>query len=84
MHSLIGTTDQKYLNSIHILQKKIVRLITYNDTLPEVPGPLAKSQPRFKNLKYQPFFISLKLKPQKFVFDCLNGSNPSQFHGYFS
>ena len=38
---LIGTADLKYLNAIHILQKKIVRLITYNDTLPEVPGPLA-------------------------------------------
>ena len=81
---LIGTTDQKYLNSIHILQKKIVRLITYNDTLPEVPGPLAKSQPLFKELEILTIFHLFKVETSQFVFDCLNGSNPSQFHDYFS
>ena len=28
---LVGTADQKQLNYIHILHKKIVRLMTYNN-----------------------------------------------------
>ena len=80
---LIGTADLKYLNAIHILQKKIVRLITYNDTLPEVPGPLAQSQPLFKELEILTIFQLFKVETAKFVFDCLNGSKPSQFHDYF-
>ena len=78
-----GTADIKYLNAIHILQKKIVRLITYNDILPEVPGPLAQSQPLFKELEILTIFQLFKVETAKFVFDCLNGSNPSQFHDYF-
>ena len=60
---LVGTADQKQLNFIHILHKKIVRLMTYNDALPDVPGPLAHSQPLFKELEILAIFELLKLKP---------------------
>ena len=80
---LVGTADQKQLNSIHILHKKIVRCMTYNDDLPDVPGPPAHSQPLFKELEILAIF-DIKVEPSKFVFDCLTGCNPPQFHNYFN
>ena len=81
---LIGTADCKYLNSIHILQKRIVRLITYNDDMPDVAGPLSHSLPLFKELEMLTIFDLFKVETSKFVFDCLIGSNPPQFHNYFA
>ena len=68
---LIGTADCKYLNSIHILQKRIVRLITYNDDMPDVAGPLSHSLPLFKELEMLTIFDLFKVETSKFVFDCL-------------
>ena len=51
IYPLVGTAYQKQLISIHILHKKIVRPMTYNDAFPDVPGPLVHSQPLFNELQ---------------------------------
>ena len=81
---LIGTADCKYLNSIHILQKRIPSKTTYNDDMPDVAGPLSHSLPLFKELDMLTIFDLFKVETSKFVFDCLIGSNPPQFHNYFA
>ena len=53
---LVDTADCKYLNCIHILQKWIVRLITYNDNMLDVAGPLSHSLPLFKELEMLTIF----------------------------
>ena len=45
-----GDTSRTLLEPIHILQKKFVRLATYNDGYPNIPGPLSHPPP--------PFFIN--------------------------
>ena len=73
---VFGSADDTYLNSIHILQKKFVRLVTFN-------GQLVHSSPLFKELEILTIFDIFKVEVSKFVFDCLNHINPSQFHEYF-
>ena len=76
---LIGTADEKYLNSIHILQKKDSKTYDF-DVLPDVPGALAQSRSLFKELEIlainEYIFEFFKVETSKFVYDCLIGSNP--------
>ena len=78
-----GNANVTYLNSIHILQKKVVRLITFNDGQPDILGPLTHSAPLFKELNILTVYDTFKTEIIKFVFDSLNRINPSQFHNFF-
>ena len=71
------------LNFIHILQKMVVRLITFTDGQPEITGPFAHSAPVFKELNILTVYDTFKIETIKFVFDSLNSNNPLQFHNYF-
>ena len=51
-----GSAWDSSLNIIQVLQKRVVRLMTYNDTLPVFPGPLPAPSPLFVKLGF------LKLK----------------------
>ena len=78
-----GNANVTYLNSIHILQKKVVRLITFNDGRPDILGPLTHSAPLFKELNILTVYDTFKIEIIKFVFDSINRINPSQFHNLF-
>ena len=78
-----GNANVTYLNSIHILQKKVVRLITFNDGQPEILGPLTDSAPLFKELNILTVDDTFKIEIIKFVFDSLYRINPFQFHNFF-
>ena len=74
-----GNANLTFLNSIHILQKKIVRLITFTDGQPEITGPLTHSAPLFKELNILTVYDTFKIETIKFVFDSLNSNNPLQY-----
>ena len=71
-----GTADSTHLNKIYILQKKVVRLMTFSD-------PLSHSLPLFKELEILTISEVFKMETSKFVFESLNHINPSQFHDFF-
>ena len=67
-----------FLSPIYILQKKVVRLITFNDSFNRSHSP-----PLFNLLKIITIYDIFKIETLKFVFDCLKKMNPPQFHYYF-
>ena len=47
-----GSTFDTNRNKLLVLQKKVVRMITFSDSLPDVPGPLAHTLPLFSKLNF--------------------------------
>ena len=74
---LWGNACNTYLSSLHKLQKKVVRIITFNDHF-------THSLPLFSSLKILTIYDIYKIELSKFVYDCLNKLNPIQFHDYFT
>ena len=71
-----------HVKSIQILQNSVVRLITYNDHFPLIPGPLPASNPIFcklQFLKIKELFIFMVCT---FIYKCLITSS-SLFEGWF-
>ena len=69
-----GTARDLHIKAIEILQKRVVRLITYNDQFPLIHGPLPASNPicsKLEILKIKDIFI---LKLCIFIHKCLNSS----------
>ena len=58
-------------------------LMTYNDVFLLNPGPLSPSDPIFIKLNFLKVVDICKHQVSKFVFRCLNGTNPIQFHNWF-
>ena len=67
-----------------MLQKKFVRIITFNRTVFTNDGPPTHSSPLFKHLKILTIFDIFKLEIIKFVYDSLNNNNPNQFINYYT
>ena len=63
-----GTANHIHLNSIHLLQKKVVRLVTFSDSISHSLT----------------IFEVFKVETSKFVFESLNHINPHQFHDFFT
>ena len=78
-----GSASDTSLKSLHILQTKVTRLITFNDLFVDQPGPLVHTKPPFKELKILTIFDIFKLEVSKFVYDCLHFTNPIQFNIYY-
>ena len=78
-----GVTLVIHIKAIQILQNRIVRLITYNDNFPLIPGPLPASNPIFYKLellKIKDLFI---LMICIFIYKCLDTSLLPLFEGWF-
>lgn len=79
-----GFSFNNNINKLFVLQKKIVRMITYNDkTFYETRGPLPHSAPMFKELGFLRIMDIFKLQLFRFIYDCLNGLSPAQFRSWF-
>ena len=66
-----------------MLQKKMVRMMSYNDNKFEYHGPLAHTSPIFKKmviLKVKDVFQSQIIR---FIHDCLKKFSPAHFHDWF-
>ena len=76
-----GSTE---INKLLVLQKRFLRIITYNDTLPLVPGPLHPTDSLFYKLEILKVQVVFKLQVSKFIFDCLHLYTPANFHNWFT
>ena len=77
-----GSAFKTELDKILILQKRDMRLMTFNDVFPAIPGPLSPTDPIFVKLKHMKVQDIHKYQPAKFVFKCLNQTAPEQFHNW--
>ena len=72
-----GAASKNLLNPILILQKKIVRLATFKDIYPVIPGSLEHT-PLFYTLNLLNIFDIYKLQVGKLVYGSLNNLGPIQ------
>ena len=79
-----GTANITTLSTLHILQKQIVRLITFNDGYALIPGPLMHTPPLFHELKILNIYDICKLEINKFTFTVINRISPPQFYNMFT
>ena len=78
-----GTASKTELEKILILQKRAMRMMTFTDIYPSVPGPLSPSDPIFAKLEALKVIDIYKYQVSKFVFKCINLIAPVNFHGWF-
>ena len=78
-----GSACDTEINKLLLLQKKAVRMMTNNDKYPLVPGPLAPSNPIFRELGVMKIKDIFKLSVAKFIFSCLTSHTPPIFHDWF-
>ena len=73
-----ATVDRIRLNNMHLLEQKVVRLVTFSE-------PISHSLPLFKELDILTIFELFKVETSKFVFESLNHIiNPHQFHDFYT
>ena len=68
-----GNTNITLFDSIHILQKKFVRMATFKDGYPPIPGPLTHTPPLIHKLRLLNIFDIFKLQLGKLVYGSTNG-----------
>ena len=78
-----GSTSNIYINNIITLQKRVVRLMTYKDQFPVLPGPLYPSSPLFMELKILKIKDIFILQISKFIHKCLNLNIIINFENWF-
>ena len=78
-----GSADDTDLENILILQKRAVRMMTYKDQYPQIPGPLNPSDPLFSVLGILKVKDVFKLQVSKLIYDCLSFNTPQIFWNWF-
>ena len=71
-----GNANRTLIQSLHTLQKKIVRLITYNDDSFYIKGPLPHSAPLFYQVKLLHIYDIFKLQVAKIVYESEHNIGP--------
>ena len=79
-----GSACDSSLNIIQVLQKRVVRLVTYNDTLPVFPGPLPASSPLFVKLGFLNLKDIFKFQISIFIHKCLYLRFSDNFKDWFT
>ena len=70
------------LNKIFVLQKWVMRLLTFN-VYPSIPGPLSPTAPIFAKLNDLKVDDIYNHQVSKFVFKCIYRLTPEQFHDWY-
>ena len=78
-----GSSFKININKLTVLQKKVVRLITFQDKFYDYRGPRAHTAPLFKELNILKFEDVFVLRTVQFIHDCLNGNAPTLFNSWF-
>ena len=73
-----GNATKTLISPLHILQKRFVRMATYNDVYPNIPGPLVHTPPLFHKLNLLTIYDIFKLQLGKLVFESINLMGPAQ------
>ena len=79
-----GSACKTELNKLLVLQKRAMRLMTYNDQYPVIPGPLSPSNPIFIKLELLKIEEIFKYYISKFIFKCQLQLTPINFHSWFT
>ena len=79
-----GSACSSEINKILVLQKRALRIITHNNTIPSVPEPLHPTAPLFRQLEILKVCDVFRLQVSKFIFDCLQLNTPTIFHNWFT
>ena len=78
-----GSAFETHKIKLMVLQKKAVRMITFNDERLQT-WSLVHSSPLFKELEMLKINEIFELQLLCFIFDCLHHLSPTQFHGWFT
>ena len=78
-----GSAFNNELDKLLVLQKKALRLMTFNDSYPIVPGPLIPSDPLFVKLETLKVMDIHKYQVAKFIFKCINKLTPINFYDWY-
>ena len=78
-----GSACKTELKKILVLQKRAMRMMTFNDQYPTIPGPLSSSDPIFVKLEILKVDDIYKYQISKFIFKCLNQLTPVNFHEWY-
>ena len=73
-----GNATINLIEPIHLLQKKAVRMITYNDNYLDLQYGFTHSSPLFHELNILKVYDIYKLQVGKFVYESINSIGPSQ------
>ena len=74
--SVWGLTYPSLIDSIFVIQKKVIRVITFNKGT-------ARSTPLFDRLQILKLYQIFQLQILSFVFECINNLSPTCFKYYF-
>ena len=78
-----GSACVTHMTKILTLQKRAIRLITYKDQFPTIPGPLYPSEPLFLKLSFLKVEDIFILQVSKFVHKCINFDIINNFANWF-
>ena len=78
-----GSACISEINKILVLQKRVLSIITRNDTFLSVPGPLYPTDPLFYKLEILKVQDVFKLQVSTFIFNYLQLNAPAIFHNWF-
>ena len=78
-----GSASKSELDKMLILQKRAMRLMTFNDICPTVPGPLIPSDSIFIKLDILKVMDIYKFQVSKFIFKCINKIASVNFQNWF-
>ena len=79
-----GLAFDTNIKKIEVLQRRVIRMITFNDQTLGYIGPLVDTSPLFKELELLKVKEIFELRLSKFIFDCINGISPIQFNTWFT
>ena len=78
-----GSAFKTELNKIFVLQKRVMRPLTFNDVYPSATGPLIPTEPIFAKLNVLKVEDIYNHQVSKFVFKCIYRITPIQFHDWY-
>ena len=78
-----GSAFDTNINKLIVLQKKTVRMRTFNENPIGSRGPSAHTSPLFSELTILKLKDIYDLQLMRFVYDCLYGISPKPFHRWF-
>ena len=77
-----GSADITHLNRLTNLQKRVVRMITFSDRR-QIDYSFLPSDPLFLKMEIVKIQDIFKMNVSKFIFKCLNKTNPNNFHSWY-
>ena len=79
-----GSACKTEMDKLLVLQKRAMRLMTFNDQFPVIPGPLKPTDPIFVKIGTLKIEDVYKYQVSKFIFKCIHRITPENFHNWFN